>query len=543
MSDRPEDLWAVDAAPEAADHPVAVVLGRNARAKARRTVDKRFNALALSAGPQLFVDWRFVQAGRLHWTDRESGAVHALHIPDAAGAVDARAVRIDVPAGVRLAAQPACKSEPLAGGADRPTPSATIFHHEGRYLSWGRRAGSDDDGKDVTALALLESEDGLEWREVGPLRFDLSANPEAQHPGESGYFIDPHAPDDERFKMIFRASPRGPEHAAFRARILEEHGRTRPDDIDAVVATYRGKFSAMYGAVSADGMHWTARKGPLIIQFSDTRNVVEWDEALQRYVWYERNNWNYGRRCIGRSESPTFDSFPAPQMLVTPGLDDDPADDWYTNSKTRYPGTADYHFMFPARYNRRSEECDLCVYSSPDGIVWARVPPGPVLATGAPGAWDGGCIFGGVALVPLSGDRVGLPYSGYDMPHKYPRNRHTIRWGTAYATWSRERIVALEAPYEGAFATHPMLPAGETGRLRLNVQTRRAGEVLVELADQDGTPLPGYGFADADPVTGDLTDHHCTWRGSPRLPHRSGQSLTLRFRLCQAKLFAFELLP
>ena len=60
--DRPEDLWDVQNRPEEGTGEFPVALGPFARAKARRTVDQRFNALALSTGPQLFTDWRFVQA-------------------------------------------------------------------------------------------------------------------------------------------------------------------------------------------------------------------------------------------------------------------------------------------------------------------------------------------------------------------------------------------------------------------------------------------------------------------------------------------------
>ena len=124
-------------------------------------------------------------------------------------------------------------------------------------------------------------------------------------------------------------------------------------------------------------------------------------------------NWYYGRRCIGRTETDDFRRWPGPEMLVWPYTDLHPTDDWYTNNKTVYPGTADHHLMFPALYHHADDSSEIRLFSSPDGLVWSEVPGGPVLSPNPPGAWDSGCIFGDLNLIPLSGNRVGLPYSGY----------------------------------------------------------------------------------------------------------------------------------
>ena len=138
--------------------------------------------------------------------------------------------------------------------------------------------------------------------------------------------------------------------------------------------------------------------------------------------------------------------------IVVPGLDDHPADDWYTNSKSIYPGTRDYHFMFPARYNHVTESSDMHLFASPDGIIWNRIPGDPILQPGPPGSWDGGCVFGGNGLIPLKGDKIALPYGGYIYPHKYPRNTATFKTSTAYALWERERICVMDIPEKGAFS-------------------------------------------------------------------------------------------
>ena len=297
-------------------------------------------------------------------------------------------------------------------------------------------------------------------------------------------------------------------------------------------------LSGMWGAVSPDGISWTALPGPLVIHYSDTTNVVTYDQRLQRYVWYARCNWYYGQRCIGRAETDDFRNWPGPEMLLWPTTNQRPSDDWYTNSKTIYPGTVDQHLMFPALYHHHDDTSELLLYASPDGIVWNEVPGGSVLNAG-PEEWDAGCIFGGTDLIPIGTDQVALPYGGYPQPHKYPRNRHSFRQTKALAIWPRERLGGIQADEEGSFATLPLITQGST--LRLNARVKAAGHVLVELAGQDRQPLPGYGFADADPVLGDSLDHIVSWNGRTKISRDMTQPLTMRFRLRCATMFAFEL--
>ena len=504
-------------------------LGTRARVKAKRVVGQNFKALELPKGPQLFTDWRFVQPGQLSWVSGKTGDPFELKSYEIDGPIDAKANPVDVPDGIRLRAQPARKSDPF------PTdlgPGGIIVPHEGRYLSWSG----------VGVITYLESDDGWDWQKKAECTIDFDAVPQIKkQSGSYGIFIDPSCTENERFKMIIRHNPQGME---YRKKLLEEFAQTRPDDIDPFFVNFRsrngfGKFSCMYGAVSPDGIHWRVNKKPLILQFSDTTNNIHYDPDLKRYVWYSRNNWYYDRRCIGRSESESFLSFPAPRTIVIPELDDHPADDWYTNSKTVYPGSEGYHFLFPAKYNRATEGSEIHLFSSPDGLIWNRVPKGPVLRTGKPGSWDGGCVFCGFHLIPLDGDAVALPYGGYAYPHKYPRNDFTMKRGTAYAMWKKERLCALEAEESGSFATFPFLASGNS--LRLNALVPHAGEVRIEVADQKGRPLPGRSFAESDAISGDSTDHSVTWKGKKELNTGPGQPIMLRFRMKAAKLFAFEI--
>jgi len=125
---------------------------------------------------------------------------------------------------------------------------------------------------------------------------------------------------------------------------------------------------------------------------------------------------------------------------------------------------------------------------------------------------------------------------GYHVPHKYPRTKPL--GAIAYAWWPKGRLAALEAVEEGEFSTPLLIFSGR--RLLLNVQTKKAGQVLVEVADNQGRPLPGRSFSDADPINGDFFDFPVSWKAETDLGDISGQPVVLRFRMKGARLFSFE---
>ena len=142
----------------------------------------------------------------------------------------------------------------------------------------------------------------------------------------------------------------------------------------------------------------------------------------------------------------------------------------------------------------------------------------------------------GCGLTALPGERLGAPFLGFSIPHKYPR---VIPIGEiALAMWPKGRLAALEAPEEGELALCPLQVGGT--RMRLNVQTQRAGHVLVEAADEKGKALSGRSFADADPVIGDFLSKEVTWRGDAAIGAPAGSVVVLRFRMRAAKIFGLE---
>jgi len=426
----------------------------------------------LHAGPHLFSDWRFVEAGTPTYHDASGAHIHYTD-PKNGRNTELRPVwyrGTDVPHGIRIVAEPAIKSDPIDGPV-----GATVLYDGGRYRSWN-------------GANYSESEDGFHWTRPRLPGEDPNEDRNERFFARTGVhgpgvFVDPSAPPSERYKMVFW-SELGKRDKRYRRALYESYVRQRPHDVDPLIRVRGGidlvgGTDALFGATSPDGISWKLNEEPFVVHMADNPNTMYYDTLLKKYVLFTRVNWMYGRRAIGRSESDTFGPFPQPEMVVWPELDRAPSDDLYTNAKSIYPGTLDQHLLFPTVYSHAQDNGRIDLYSSPDSIHWFRVPGGPVL-TGDSETLDDGWLatHGGPVLLPGGG--LGLPYFASTYPHKYPRwADRGDRGRPRYALWQRERLVCVEAASEGQFATTPLSVQGR--QLRLNLKTPLSGEVRVEV--------------------------------------------------------------
>src|SRR5204863_3626402 len=100
-------------------------------------------------------------------------------------------------------------------------------------------------------------------------------------------------------------------------------------------------------------------------------------------------------------------------------------------------------------------------------------------------------------------------------------------------------FISADAAYAGGqLTTVPLLFDGK--QLQLNVDTGALGSVRVELLDQQGHVIPGYGERDCDLINGNYVAHAVTWKGKSDVSALAGQALRLRFVMRSTKLFAFQ---
>jgi len=476
----------------------------------------------------LFTDWRHIQCGHVSWLTAEGQQYGVGNPPEPQVAMHASPGA--VPHGIRLVAQPARKTDPV----DDWKGWGRIIWDGGRYRSWyleingvsklGSGSAAHARPPESVVICGVESEDGFRW--TGPQRSAI--NPPG-HRGFDGvtFFIDPVAPEAERYKLVYCAS--FPEDM-YREE-LDEYLRRPERHRDSRIS--RERRHGIFAAASPDGVHWTAMPKPLFLHPSDTDTTVLWNDAIGKYVMYTRM-FRDGRRWIGRAEADSFTNWGPVEPVVWPRLDDPPDHDFYLNGYTRYPGLPEEQLMFPMVWHRYTERSEVRLYSSADGVAWSQVPGGPVIEPGEPGAWDSEFLGSGKDLVPFGEDRIATPYSGTQYPHKYPRWPAVWQaWQMAWAWWPRDRICALKADREGAFHTTPMVPDGRV--LRLNCGTPMAGEVRVGVVGVEGRSTD-----DCDPVVGDHSGAVVTWHGQTDPGVAEGEPVTLEFKLRAAELFAVE---
>jgi len=529
-----------------------------------------------------FTSWKYVRQGGFSYQRETAPTAGEATDPIAAalyssdGPRPARYTPRDIPTGIRLVAQQG-QRVPLEG---KPLGQQfTVIQDGGRYRAWYGVPPCPDPEPFSTKqhmlhgnnahVAYAESADGIHWEHPSlglfeyagsrdnnlVLRNDLDGSLRGWHGG--CVFLDPTS-QEERYKMVFLGTISDEEWEAFADKYPGEinfTARRQP------MGGYR-LVCALCGAVSPDGIHWRNLPEPLLVDHCDTQNTCYYDVDRQLYVAYVRtwqvtpqaeeyaaqfpDSWiAAGRRSIGRAVSRDFRHFTRPEVVVAPGADMAPSHLWYTNGKTALPGCPDQHVLFPWRWELESDEGDCYLFSSADGWAWSQVPGGPVVERGIPGTPDGAYVVCSPNLVELPGERWGIPYHGWPIPHKYPGRDLSKRTGLfpgvpdcqGYAIWPKGRLVALECRDEGSFATVGLVPPGN--RIRLNATIRPAGYIRVAVQRLDGEALPGRTFADCDPLVGDGLAMPVTWRGEDYL-EQTGAPLRLAFEMRQACLYGVE---
>ncbi len=486
----------------------------------------------LGSDKHLFTDWMLVEPGYgLAWAAATPGPW-------------------EIPHGVKIVAhRPRVEEEPFLR-QDQPWEAAvsqvSLIQEEGVYRAYYRvqAAGEDRRNPSGSMLAYAESVDGLTWTKpnLGLIEFDGSTDNSFIYGMDvalnrsiftGSVFKDPNpdAPDDERYKIVYRA----------------------PDP---------ERRESIFGAVSPDGINWRTLEEPLIPgYFSDTLNVADYDARRGKYVCYLRgwtnHQWGkvHGRRTIAYSETDNFAHWPMPETIVAAGMNDGADTDIYTNSYTPLPGT-DAYVMFPAFYQRNIDVMEIHVAVSRDGVHWERPIPGPIIPLGEPGTPGVGSVSVGRGMVSTRSGEWSVPLSLRPWTHNenhYGHEGDKPESNVYYATWRTDGFTSLEAESYGEFATVPFTFEGSS--LRINAWTRFGGDVSVEVADPsdeamgrfaegkvavDAATVEGRSFADCDQITGDQLSYVVTWGGESDLSAWSGKPIRLRFRLHRARLYSLQ---
>jgi hypothetical protein len=503
----------------------------------------------LSGNRMAFTSWHYVHPARVKWHDTEGndvsvhgrqGPAEALFRPWAV----ARGVRLVTHKAQRLP-EPMIRSErPWEPGGPQIT---SILHDQGIYRAWaGTSWGTLDESMNRAGnfLTYYESDDGLTWRRpnCGLIEYDGSTGNNIVAVKSGAVFIDPAGPAEERYKWVAEAND-------FTKEDFAEYERKRPGMIEKTRRPTNLPYYGVRGAVSPDGLRWNVFNVPIVVGMYDTQNIAYYDVKLKRYVLYTRewiaspqsprhpepDAWVInGRRAIGRAESSDFRAFPSSQPIIEPPLSYTPNQTLYTNCRTSFPGDPDAHLMFPTVWDQATDVTHIVMAASHDGALWSFLPGEPVFHTSEFGRWDGGCIFASPNLVELPNGDFALPYTGYTVPHKYPRVQATRAIGCA--VWPRGRVIGIEAADEGEFTTVSAVPPSQ--RLRINALTKRVGGIRIEVRDpRTRQPISGRDLDSCQPLTGDLHRAVVRWKGGDSLGVDPDTPVTFRISVQHGAIY------
>ncbi len=243
------------------------------------------------------------------------------------------------------------------------------------------------------------------------------------------------------------------------------------------------------------------------------------------------------RRLVGQSRSLDFVRWTEPRRILLPDAQDEAITEFY--GVTPYVrGELYLGFLrvlrddLPADPDGPVEGIGHTeIVTSRDGENWQRHREVFFDRNHAPGTWDH--AFGWIAAVAEVGDELYFQYQGRSAGHKVGGR------AIGMAKLRKDGFVSLDAGDAGGFLRTPLVLL-DGSRLSLNVNAA-GGEVKVQVVDESGQAVPGFAFADCQPVSGDSVRKMVRWRRPLRV--LQGQPVHLEFSLQQAELYSFELEP
>ena len=391
---------------------------------------------------------------------------------------------------------------------------------------------------------VYESKDGIEWTRPNVGEFEWEGSKENN--------------------IVLNYCADGSECHDF-SPFIDRNPQATPD------ARYKATGAAPTGGVyaykSPDGIHWTPMSDrPVYTEGAfDSQNLSFWSEVEGKYILYYRIFRADGARAISRAVSDDYLHWTNEGELIFPeGEGPRPGAQYYVNQILPYYRAKHISIGFPARYvdnglvkatenlpswDLRQERIALfqrfgtavtdSVYiTSRDGIHFRRsndVFLRPGLRTRHNWAYGDNYIAWNVVETDSPRD---------DMPREL-----SLYAVESYATesWSRLRRYSLRI--DGFGSVHAKCVPGEmttrpftfTGKeLSVNLATSAAGQVRVEVLDENGTPIPGFTAGECDFFFGDTLDWRVSWNGSGDLSSLAGRTIALHFTLSEADIYSLK---
>jgi hypothetical protein len=448
---------------------------------------------------------------------------------------------------------------------------------------------------DEDYLAVRTSMDGINW-EIPNLpdgKYKEHSNIVIhESTGMGMVFIDPNAPNDEKWKYLSGFHSRG-----------------------------------VFIYTSPDGYHFKRQKTAVLPFWAGSQSNIFYDEQQQKYISYHRADFARG---VGRATQREFVMTetrdlvqpwpfePSTQQegmelakvrrikeipfyldngLLTPGgfafeypnvfkpVDAfDPIDtDLYVPKAIKYPWAPDVYLAFPVMYfhykkssplsrtilgdkkkfNRGSGPLESQLSVSRDAEHWKRYPRPVYVGIGEHAGRDVHTVYMAQGMIKR-GNEIWQYYFGETQYHSAHFQDNPGR-GVYRLIQRLDGFVSIDSPYEsqGTIITKPFIFKGN--RLHLNIDTDATGYTQVGILDENGSPITGWGVDDCIYINGDFVNYEVEWIKNRKailddnskeekewdqlaegvdisadVSELEDKSVRLVFRMCGSKLYAFQ---
>lgn len=276
--------------------------------------------------------------------------------------------------------------------------------------------------------------------------------------------------------------------------------------------------------VSPDGIHWKPLQQEPVIpeewgKYFDSQNYAFWSESERAYVCYFRR-FIKGYRGIARTTSQDFIHW-TPLVEMQANL---PNEHLYTACTQPYFRAPHIYFALPTRFMaKRGSATDILFMSARGNSQFDREFTQSYIRPGiGQDGWANRANYAAIGIHQTGPAEMSFFLTG----------------GRRYVT-RLDGIASVNAPLNGGtLVTKPLQFAGD--ELEINYSTSAAGQILVELQDAAGIPIPGFSLDDCEPIYGDHVARIVKWKQGSNVSSISGKPVRLRFEMQDADLYALK---
>lgn len=396
------------------------------------------------------------------------------------------------------------------------------------YYRGVREAGSDGRDGETTCIAL--STDGIHWTKPELGLFEVNGS-------------------KKNNIVLAHAAPVTHNFSPF----IDQNPACKPEE------KYKGvggtSKSGLITYSSPDGIHWTKMQEEPVFTTGvfDSQNVVFWSESENQYVCYFRT-WSDGGfteykgfRTVSRTTSKDFIHWTDPVKMTFGGT---PPEHLYTQQTSPYYRAPQIYLAIGARFMpgrqvlstaqaealdvnpKYFKDCsDAFIMSTRGGDRYDRtfmesyIRPEIGLQN-----WVSRSNYPALNVVETGDTEMSLYVNeNYAQPTAHLK-RYSMRI---------DGFASLHAGYSGGtLVTKPLVFTGK--ELEINYSTSAAGSVRVEIQDEQGQPIPGFGLMDCQEIIGNELDRVVTWQENSNVQELAGRTVRLKIRLKDADLYAFK---